>query len=236
MLQERADEMISVLIVESSDEIRSALSPHEQRLDLRFYNAITLEQTRNLLRNLRPEVTIAMRELPDGDGLDLVSKGLIVPNRAIMISYLNDAEDRVQALKIGTEDYLGRPFNAEELYLRLRRILQRTREAKGVIYSLGELRIDLSTRALLDPDGKSGPELTGSEFAILRLLAENVGQVVERNTIYTLMSGGKTLEDTSRAVDSCVSRLRNKLKWLDSGIHIHSLRQVGFLLEIGRVL
>lgn len=226
--------MIRALLIASTPNLRTTLHPYLHLLAVELFTATSLSQARRLIPALEPVVVIIDRELMEEDGLDIVKDAVKGGAHTVVVSDRHETADRVVALKSGADEYFAKPVDPEELYLRVSKLLGRRRAAqasKSVVHEFAGVKIDLASRAILDPLGNPGPELTESELAVLRELAEHVGQVVERAALYSAMAGVEPLDKSSRAIDTCVSRLRIKLKHADKGIEIRSLRQVGYVLR-----
>ena len=213
--------------------MRLSLSPFFQKSGLDLYGAVSLEDARALLPVLKPAVTIIDRELRDGDGLDLVEDAALAGARMMVVSERNAASDRIKALTLGASDYVAKPADPEELYLRVRNLLtaQSPHPEPDMVREFAGVRIDLATRAVLRSDGAPGEELTETELAVLRALAENLDRIVSREALHPIVTGSPSAERPSRAIDTCVSRLRMKLRSASVGVEIRSVRQAGYLLR-----
>jgi two-component system phosphate regulon response regulator OmpR len=145
--------------------------------------------------------------------------------------------DRVAALELGADDYVGAAMPLQEVLARLRAVLRRAAlasrrpprapdEAPDVRLIEGGWRLALNRRALVGPDGEAALPLTGAEFELLRLLAAAAGEPVDRETISrSVFRRPWQIED--RAVDGLVKRLRRKLQ-ADA---IASVRGVGYAIR-----
>jgi two-component system phosphate regulon response regulator OmpR len=145
--------------------------------------------------------------------------------------------DRVAALELGADDYVGAAMPLQEVLARLRAVLRRAAlasrrpprapdEAPDARLIEGGWRLALNRRALVGPDGEAALPLTGAEFELLRLLAAADGEPVDRETISrSVFRRPWQIED--RAVDGLVKRLRRKLQ-ADA---IASVRGVGYAIR-----
>ena len=222
------------LVIEGDQALRSSLSPFFQKSGLDLYGAASIEDARALLPVLKPAVTIVDRELRDGDGLDLVVEAVQSGARALVVSTRNATEDRIKALLLGAQEYLAKPADPEEVYLRVRNMLAAqtpSNDDRGMVREFGGVRVDLTTRAVLRPDGSHLDELTETELAVLRMLAENVDRIVTREALHPVVTGIEANGRPTRAIDTCVSRLRIKLRGADAGVEIRSVRQAGYLFR-----
>ena len=221
------------LVIEGEQRLRLSLSPYFQKTGLDLYGAVSLEDARALMPVLKPALTIIDRELRDGDGLDLVGDAAQVGARMMVVSERNEAADRVKALTLGAHDYVAKPADPEEVYLRARNLLsaQGARSEPDMVREFAGVRVDLATRAVLRPDGAPGEELTETELSVLRVLAENLDRIVSREALHPVVTGEPTPAKPSRAIDTCVSRLRIKLRSGLAPVEIRSVRQAGYLFR-----
>ena len=159
------------------------------------------------------------------DGLGVArrlrDKGSAVP--ILLLTARDAVADRVAGLDAGADDYLVKPFAADELTARLRALLRRG-QAEGVV-SYGDLSIDPATRVA--HRGDSALELTAREADLLLLLLRNAGRVVSREQALHEVWGGGRLP-TANTVDRYVAYLRAKL---GPPPVIHTVRGVGFQLR-----
>ncbi len=146
--------------------------------------------------------------LPDMDGLDICRQ--IRANSSIpvlMLTARGEEMDRIIGLEIGADDYLPKPFNPRELLARLRAILRRHEKpaAKPAIHRFGALTLNLNQHSAYL--GSQRCALTGHQFELLRVLAENAGRVMSRDRLLDALSGGQ-LENFDRSIDVHISRIR----------------------------
>ena len=168
--------------------------------------------------------------LPGMDGFTLArsarAEGVRTP--ILMLTARDAVEDRVAGLDCGADDYLVKPFVANELIARLRALLRRADRPPVSVIEAGKLRIDVGARSAAY-DGK-GLDLGSTEFRLLELLARNAGialsraQVLERIWDYDF-------DGSSNIVDVYVSQLRRKLKKAGADGVIETVWGVGYRLR-----
>jgi DNA-binding response OmpR family regulator len=141
-------------------------------------------------------------------------------------------EDRIKGFKVGADDYITKPFNSEELSLRIEAILRRYKSSPGdskkLAYQLGRFTFDAGNQTLTLADEVR--HLTRKEAEMLRLLCQNMGQVVRREEALRTIWG----EDDyfmGRSMDVYITRLRKYLKD-DPAITIANVHGTGFKIEI----
>jgi len=173
--------------------------------------------------------------MPKKDGFSL-AKDIRSVNAHIPIIFLTAKtlkEDRITGFKIGGDDYITKPFSTEELSLRISAILKRTenqymKKTTPDIISLGTIDFDHRNMILLHQGEKYS--LTKKEAALLRLLAENKNELVERD--YALEQiWGTSDYFIGRSMDVFIAKLRKILK-LDPHIAIINVHGTGFKLEV----
>ena len=171
--------------------------------------------------------------MPGESGLAFIerlrSKALLMP--VLMLSALAESDDRISGLESGSDDYLTKPFEPQELLLRLESLIRRSQAVVAQAQSVrfGPFAFEIHLGELL----KSGKvvKLTTSEKDILRLLIRASGKVVSRDDL----AGGESPEAT-RKVDVQINRLRQKIED-DPGLprYLQTVRGQGYALLTGRV-
>lgn len=196
-----------VLVVDDDDRIRDLLSRYLGRAGYRVSKAASAEDARARMAGLQYDLLIVDVMMPGEDGMALTAslrEHDDVP--IILLTAKGDPADRIRGLKAGADDYLPKPFEPEELLLRMDAIFRRTgRKAVSEAVSFGPFLYNLQTKVLLR-DGV--PErLTTSEADLLDILARKGGDVVSRYALSGNVNG-----ESERAVDVQITRLRRKLE------------------------
>lgn len=227
-----------VLLLDGSAEFRSQVQNYMQSRGVETYTAKGADDAHALITALRPEVAVLDLDMPRLDGLAMLQniKGLGL--FCMAISSHGDLSDRVRALSVGADDFLLKPVAMEELFWRVRNILVFRRAANAPMQSstvdFNGLKVDLLTRALINPEGRAGAPLTEFEIALLRVLSANIGQIVTKDELSEAYHG-HSYENTSRSVDVAVSRLRLKLRASVMGVELRSVRNAGYMLVRSRI-
>lgn len=172
-------------------------------------------------------VIVTDRMLPGVDGLDIVTHlrraGKSTP--VLVLSALDSVDERVKGLRAGGDDYLGKPFNIEELVARVDSLQRRATSSALTRLRVDDLELDLLERRA--SRGGQRIELTGREFRLLEFLARHTGQVVTRAM---LLQGVWDIhyDPQTNIVDVHVSRLRQAVDKEFERPLIHTVRGVGY--------
>jgi two-component system response regulator CpxR len=171
--------------------------------------------------------------LPGMSGLDVLKqiRGMSdIPT--IMLTAKGDDVDRILGLELGADDYLAKPFNPRELLARLKAILRRAPAAAATAGRLVVGGIELDAKAHKVTAGSESVRLTGTEFELLRCLAESRGVIVSKDEL-SKKALGRRYMPYDRSIDTHVSNVRRKLN--DAGVSspsIQSRRGVGYCLLV----
>ena len=224
----------SILLVEDEDNLHDAL---KLNLELEGYEVSGVFDGASALRIVQQEyfdLIILDVMLPEIDGIS-VCETIRLNNKEIPILILsakNSSADRVLGLKKGADDYLTKPFNLEELLLRVQKLLVKSEQITRTqpvadTFEFGKNRIDLKA---LEASGRNGVKfsLSKKEIMLLKLLIENKGEVVSREKILQSV-WGYNVYPTTRTIDNFILSFR---KYFESDSrnpkHFHSVRGIGY--------
>jgi two-component system OmpR family response regulator len=147
----------------------------------------------------------------------------------ILLTARDAVDDRVRGLDSGADDYLTKPFDFAELGARIRALLRRDAAAQKTVIKVGNLVIDSMTMQVMA--GEDRVTLSVKEFALLRLLAADPGQIVPRSTMLQEIWGSTEFIDPN-IVEQYISFLRRKVAPERSGVVIRTARGRGYALEV----
>lgn len=218
-----------LLIVDDDDRIRALLQKFLSRRGAICSTAADAEAARRLLAGLDFDLLIVDVTMPREDGFSLVESVRKVSNAPIVLLTARGlAEDRIRGLAAGADDYVAKPFEPEELALRINAILRRAATlAPPERVSFGPFVFE-AARGELSKDG-APVRLTEMEAGLLRLLAARAGGAVSREDLARKLEAG-----SERAIDVAVTRLRRKLEADPrSPLHLQTVRGVGYRLAAG---
>lgn len=206
-----------VLLVEDEDATRSALDRH---LTARGYRVDGARDVRSAIARWearRPDLIMLDLGLPDRDGTDLIRRVRREAETPILVLSARDAErTKVEALELGADDYVTKPFGTAELLARLRALLRRSAgpaaDAVGRLV-VGPLVLDASRHAVTV--GGRRVELTPREYEVLRVLLTHQGRLVTRGRLLRAV-WGEAYQGEDHYVHVYVSQLRRKLAAADT--------------------
>ena len=221
-----------VLICDDNPAIAKSLVSYFQEEEIRVISAATGAEAFRLIRKEKPDAMILDVMLPDISGRDIcleVRKTSKMP--ILMLSAKGEELDRIIGLQIGADDYVTKPFSPHEVFLRTKKLLNRTGEAPAPrLFHVAELTVDPESFETYIGDERI--RLTAKEFRTLAYLMGHVGNVVTREHIINDVWG---IEYTGelRMVDMVITRLRHKLFDADRNVHfeIATVFGVGYKIE-----
>ncbi|MGC4389831.1 MULTISPECIES: response regulator transcription factor [unclassified Agrobacterium] len=219
-----------LLLVEDEREMAAALSAALHRFDIIVDTVGTLDLARHAIMDGVHDLVVLDRQLPDGDGIQLIEDLRLLPVTppVIVLTAQGSLADRVNGLNLGADDYLAKPFAVEELLARIRALMRRPAGAVTMTAKLGRLEFCFETREVRIM-GEFLP-LTRRELLILEALLRRQGRTVLRSLLEEAVYNFDD-EIQSNALDSHISRLRRKLAAADAGLEVHGIRGVGYLLR-----
>jgi len=164
--------------------------------------------------------------LPGIDGLEVCKRVRQKSNiPIIMLTAASDDLDRILGLELGSDDYMGKPFNPRELLARIKALLRRSEIKEEDV----DNNIVMNYAARSAFIGGQELELTGTEFDLLCVFHKQIGTVLSRDEIGEMLHGRK-IDPLDRSIDTIVSRLRHKLSAHFDGEIIQSVRGKGYVL------
>ncbi|MGB0610388.1 MAG: response regulator, partial [Verrucomicrobiales bacterium] len=213
---------------EDEADIRQLISFNLERESYNTLLAGDGEEAVLMAYNKIPDLIILDLMLPKMDGFS-VFKELRLDSRTkdipvIMLTAKAQLDDVIAGLEMGADDYLTKPFSPKELVLRVKALLKRVKTSKGsTIVKSGKIRLDKNTLHCFIEDKKI--DLTPTEFKLLLLLIERVGNAQNRSDLLREVWGYRETAN-SRTLDTHMKRLREKLGKLSRCIE--TVRGVGY--------
>ena len=203
----------TVLIVEDNEKLNRINRRALEKQGLTVLTAFTLSEARELLKTSSPEVILLDVMLPDGDGMDFCA-GIRGSTDAhiLFLSARTEYADKIRGLDTGGDDYITKPYLLSEMLSRVRaalrrRDIERTRPPEQT-FTLRSITLDLVAATAIAEGKDLG--LTGKEFSVLLLLAQNEGIEIPTAEVYETV-WRQPLASDKQSVKTIVSRLRKKL-------------------------
>jgi DNA-binding response OmpR family regulator len=189
----------------------------------------TAEEANTALETGRWDVIVLDRGLPDGDGIEVLTKmrqqGDSTP--VLILTAHGNLKDRVNGLQSGADDYLVKPFALEELVARLQALLRRPGNLLGLALRLGNVTLDTVARQVFVEDQPIA--FSAREIAVLEHLLRRSGRVVAKTLLESSLYG-PAQEIGSNAVEVHVHRLRRHLVETRASVQVHTVRGVGYMI------
>ena len=222
-----------ILVVDDEPDIIALVAYHLARSGYRVSTAASGTEALQAARDEQPALIVLDLMLPELSGFEVLERlradKALADIPVLMLTARREEPDRVQGLSLGADDYLVKPFSPQELVLRVRNILRRTRtktaERRNVI-DIGTVEIDKDAHTVT-LDG-APVDLTATEYKLLVTLADRRGRVQSRAQLLEIVWESAP-DIQTRTVDMHVQRLRAKLG--PSGEMIETVRGFGYRLR-----
>lgn len=224
---------MNILLAEDNNLLRHHL---KERLSSANYNVLAAGDGREALylaREYPPDLAIIDLGLPGMDGFELIrslrSEGMAYP--VLVLTARGNWQDKVEALQLGADDYVVKPFQFEELEARLNALLRRAAGFTQPRIEVGSFSLDMNRRQAFVEDQLLA--LTAYEFRVLEYLMLHHKQTVSKEKLLVLLYGPDEERD-GNVIEVLVGRLRRKLE-AASGINpITTVRGRGYLFDMPR--
>ncbi len=217
-----------ILVVDDDNRLRDLLRKYLMDNGFRVTVATDADDARARMQALEYDLIVMDRMMPGEDGLSL-TRSIRIDNTVpiLMLTAMGETEARIDGLEGGADDYLSKPFEPRELVLRINTILRRARPAAGPAEEIrfGNYVFDPGREIL--QGGGSVVRLTSSEASLLKVLAENAGDILSREDLTVLCN----IDGSERMIDVQVTRLRRKIE-PDSKLprYLKTVRGRGYVL------
>ncbi|MEY4292582.1 MAG: hypothetical protein RL624_708 [Bacteroidota bacterium] len=224
----------SVLIVEDEESIRESL---KLNLELEGYDVSTVADGIHALQKIKSayfDLIILDIMLPEMDGIALCEAVRLQQNEVpiLFLSAKNSPKDRIEGLRKGGDDYLSKPFDLEELLLRIAKLIAKNKKIQEPQQNLSNYQfangsIDFTGLTCITYDGKE-INLSKREVALLKLLIDHKNEVVSREHILQVVWGYQVYPNT-RTIDNFLLNFRKYFeKDSKNPVHFHSIRGIGY--------
>ncbi len=221
-----------ILVVDDDDRLRALLKQYLTEHGFFVSTAADTKQADEVADAFAIDLMVLDVMMPKETGMQyakrLKSREDAPP--ILLLTARSEAEDRIEGLEAGAQDYLAKPFAPRELVLRIENILQRgtltAPQPDSDAVRFGDYRFDIKSGRLTNPQGAI--YLTSSEIECLRILADQAGTPVSREKIAELAGD----LNNERSVDVQINRLRKKIEAQPGKpIYIQTVRHAGYVLH-----
>jgi len=227
-------DQLSILLVEDEENLHDAL---KLNLELEGYEVSSAYDGLAAIKAVQNEyfdLIILDIMLPEMDGLTVMETIRIQNNHVpiLILSARSSSADRVLGLKKGADDYLTKPFNLEELLLRVQKLIEKNKklldkDSIGTTYSFGNNQVDFNAQEAITKSGEK-IQLSKKEAMLLKLLFENKNEVVPREKILQTV-WGYNVYPTTRTIDNFILSFRKYFEEDSKNPrYFHSVRGVGY--------
>lgn len=220
-----------ILLVEDEENIQKAI---KMNLELEGFEVVATDNGKKaieIIDNQHFDLLILDIMLPEINGIMICEHVRLKNNHVgiIIVSAKDTSQDRIIGLKTGADDYLTKPFNLEELLLRVNKLLKRSQEQKSSTlesYIFGSNSIHFTTYEAIGQQGKFN--LSKKEALLLKLLIEKKNEAVSRQTILQSVWGYDVYPST-RTIDNFILAFRKYFeKDPSQPQYFHSIRSIGY--------
>lgn len=217
-----------ILVVDDDDGIRSLVKKYLNENNFLVTTADTAENASDKIKIIKFDLIILDIMMPGKSGLEFIKdnkKKLDTP--VILLTAKGEANERVEGLEIGADDYLPKPFEPKELILRIKNILNKTIKTEQIrIIEFANVRIDLNKLLIIKNDSEF--KINNTEKIILDKMINSPGKAFTREDIGQLIELHK-----ERSIDVIITRLRKKIE-IDpkNPKFLQTIRGTGYVLWI----
>ena len=222
------DFVAHILVVDDDEGIRSLIKQYLNENNFLVTTSNSAENAEEKISIIKFDLIVLDIMMTGKSGLDFIKQNkskIVTP--IILLTAKGEAENRVEGLEIGADDYLPKPFEPKELTLRIKNILNKTkRNDEKRIITFDNIKIDLNKLLIIKNDTEY--KINSTEKIILEKMINNPGKTFSREDI-----GKLTDLDKERSIDVIITRLRKKIE-IDpkNPKYLQTLRGAGYVLWI----
>jgi len=224
----------NILLVDDEENLHETLKMNLELEGYEVSSAFNGTQALKALANGYFDLVVLDVMMPEVDGITVTETMRVnsMDTPILMLSAKNTSADKVLGLKKGADDYLTKPFNLEELLLRVEKLITKNlklqvKESIGDSYSFGGNTVNFKSQNATTYEGNT-IELSKKETMLLKLLIENKGEVVTREKILQVVWGYNVFP-TTRTIDNFILSFRKNFEQdVRTPRYFHSVRGVGY--------
>ena len=217
-----------ILVVDDDDGIRSLVKKYLEENNFLVSTAVSAEDAKEKINLIKFDLIILDIMMPGKNGLEFIKenqKKLKTP--IILLTAKGQANERIEGLEVGADDYLPKPFEPKELILRIQNIVTKTKkDDQKRIIEFENVKIDLNRQLILKNNAEF--KINNTEKKILENMISNPGKTFSREDIGVLIDLEK-----ERSIDVIITRLRKKIE-IDpkNPKFLQTIRGAGYVLWI----
>ena len=217
-----------ILVVDDDDGIRSLVKKYLNENNFLVTTAENAENAYEKIKVIKFDLIILDIMMPGKSGLDFIKENKKkIETPIILLTAKGEADERIEGLELGADDYLPKPFEPKELILRIQNIIKKTKinEQKRVI-EFENIKIDLNKQLILKKNNEY--KINNTEKLILEKMINNPGKTYSREDIGLLIN-----LDKERSIDVIITRLRKKIEMDPKNPKfLQTIRGAGYVLWI----
>ena len=218
----------SILLVDDDKRLKELLKDYLNKKNFQVFTSEDFDEAKEILEFFIFDLIILDRMMPSGDGINLVQDiKKVSKTPIIMLTAMGEKNDKINGLKTGTDDYLSKPFEPEELFLRISNLLKLYEKVNQteLLFSFGNYIYNAKTNLLKLNDKEI--YLTEGENNLLLKLINNRNHTLSREEL-----AEKEFDESElRKVDVGITRLRQKIEKIPKQPqHIKTIRGQGYML------
>ncbi len=222
------DFLAHILVVDDDDGIRSLVKQYLNENNFLVTTSNSAENAEEKILIIKFDLIVLDVMMSGKSGLEFIKNNKSkIDTPIILLTAKGETKDRVGGLEVGADDYLPKPFEPQELILRIKNILNKTKknDQKRVI-EFGNIKINLNKLLVIKNENEF--KINNTEKIILEKMINNPGQTFSREDI------GKLIDlDKERSIDVIITRLRKKIETDPKNPkYLQTLRGVGYVLWI----
>mgnify|MGYP001161502940 FL=1 len=217
-----------ILVVDDDDGIRSLVKKYLNENKYLVTTAVSAEDATEKVKIIKFDLLVLDIMMPGKSGLEFIQENknkLETP--VILLTAKGEANERIEGLEIGADDYLPKPFEPKELILRIQNIINKTKHNDQLrIIEFDDIKIDLNKQMIIKKDTEF--KINNTEKVILEKMINNPGKTFSREDIGVLIN-----LDKERSIDVIITRLRKKIETNPKNPKfLQTIRGAGYVLWI----
>ena len=217
-----------ILVVDDDDGIRSLVKKYLNENNYLVTTASSAEDAQEKIEIIKFDLIVLDIMMPGKNGLQFIEENKKkVATPIILLTAKGEANERIEGLETGADDYLPKPFEPKELILRIQNIIKKTKknDLKRVI-KFANIKIDLNKQLILKDNFEF--KINNTEKTILEKMINNPGKTFSREDIGLLID-----LDKERSIDVIITRLRKKIEINPKNPKfLQTIRGAGYVLWI----